>query len=314
MNAPRPLADEHGAAPAGLLDVADDAGAPTSRPHAVYENFRATLVTELDAMARHLLSEGHGIDEFTVSALRRVERGEVPPIEELISAHANLSALVAPATPRAILALQDGQSSQRGSGFLGPIPAVRRIAVANLLFALLFFGLALSPRINDETIALSIYDQDGLNLLLKLLFMMSAAGLGASFGALFEIWQEISERRFDPITESAHWMRIGLGVVAGLVLSEIVQTDPHQGGESAALAAGSSVIAQPLLALIGGFSARLLHLIVGRLVGAVESAFEPPQPARPYVPTAALSAPARERPSRPPPAVGGSRERRDDAE
>lgn len=266
-----------GAAPAanpkaapGATPGAANEGRP-SHSRAIYEGFRTTLLVEIDAMSRHLLSEGRQIDEMTAAILQRLERDEQPTIEELTEAHNNLAGIIAPATPRAICALKEGQGAGGLARLLGPTPAVRRLTGANLLFALLFFGLSVSPTINHETIALSIYDQSGSALVIKLLFIMSAAGLGASFGALFEVWHEISEGRFDPLTESAHWMRIALGLVAGLVLAEIV--GPEQSGATAAT--GSSM-AEPLLALVGGFSARLVHLVVTRIVTAVEHTFEPP--------------------------------------
>lgn len=257
------------AAPAG--DAGDAGPDEEGRALRVYAGFRATLLFEIDAMSRHLLSEGRPIDELTTAILQHLENGERPSIEELMAAHGNLAESVAPATPRAICALREGQRAGGISRLLGPTPAVRRLAAANLMFALLFFGLSITPTINQDTISLSIYDQSGAHLLIKLLFIMSAAGLGASFGALFEVWNEISEGRFDPITESAHWMRIALGLVAGLVLSEIVGTETTRGAEPGS----GTMMTAPLLALAGGFSARLVHLVVTRIVSAIEHTFEP---------------------------------------
>ena len=271
-------------------DTAGDTGGETggesgsqeggSRTRAIYEGFRTTLLVEIDAMSRHLLSEGRQVDAMTAAILQRLESGQRPSIEELTEAHNNLSEIVAPATPRAICALQEGQRAGGISRLLGPTPSVRRLTLANLIFALMFFGLSVSPTINQDTIALSIYDQSGSALMIKLLFIMSAAGLGASFGALFEVWHEISEGRFDPVTESAHWMRIVLGLIAGLLLSEIVRTEPTGVADRTA-----GVLAEPLLALVGGFSARLVHLVVTRIVTAIEHTFEP-SPTRAQAPRA----------------------------
>lgn len=260
-------ADERPTAAAARLS---DAG-PRSAAQAMCDRIRTEMTTDIGAIAHHVLSGGGQIDDQTASVLRRLEAGEILGLDELIAAHDNLSAIIAPATPRAICALQESERSTGLFRFLGPTPAVRRLTMANLFFALLFFGLSVSPRINEQTVSLSIYEQSGLDLVIKLLFLMSAAGLGASFGALFEVWQEIREGRFDPISESTHWMRITLGLVSGLVLSELVRTGPATAADQT-----SSVIAEPLLALVGGFSARLVHLVVTRIVTSIEHTFEPP--------------------------------------
>jgi len=137
-----------------------------------------------------------------------------------------------------------------------------------MFFLLMFFGVSLSPQINETTLGLSIYQQSGFALMIKLMFLVAAAGLGASFGALFDVWGDLRTDRFDPRAESVHWMKVGLGIVAGLALTEIFQTSASSPDGSAASPA--------LLALVGGFSAGLLHIALSRLVNAVKSIFAPP--------------------------------------
>ena len=107
---------------------------------------------------------------------------------------------------------------------LGPHATIRRLSLANLIFMVLFFGTSVSSLINAETIQLSVYEQSGAPLLFKLLFITAVSGIGASFAVLFEAWEDVRRRRFDPVMESSYWLQIGLGVVAGIVLTEIVQT------------------------------------------------------------------------------------------
>ena len=64
-------------------------------------------------------------------------------------------------------------------------------------------------------------------------------------------------------------MKVGLGIVAGLALTEIFQAStstPGQSGDSSGVA---------LLALVGGFSAGLLHIALSATVNAVKSIFAP---------------------------------------
>ncbi len=235
-----------------------------------YEPFREELIAEIFAMARYLLGgdKSESFDAATAGVLGALDRGEHPEMEGLLAAHADLKALIAPATPFALLA-KDDRATARGVKFLGPNPVVRHLALANIFFLLLFFGISLREEINLATLNLSIYEQSGLPLAIKLIFLVAASGLGASFGALFDVWDDLKRDRFDPRGESIHWMKVGLGIVAGLALTEIFQAStstPSQSGDSSSVA---------LLALVGGFSAGLLHVALSATVNAVKSIFAP---------------------------------------
>jgi len=237
---------------------------------ASYEPFREELVAELFAMARYLLGGDmrESFDETTSAVLGALDRGERPELESLLAAHVDLKTQIAPAIPFALLA-KDDRATRRGVKFLGPNPVVRHLALANIFFLLLFFGISLRQEINLETLNLSIYEQSGLPLAIKLIFLVAASGLGASFGALFDVWDDLKRDRFDPRGESIHWMKVGLGIVAGLALTEIFQASASTPGETA----DSSSVA--LLALVGGFSAGLLHIALSSTVNAVKSIFAP---------------------------------------
>lgn len=235
------------------------------------EPFRREVVAELFAMARYLMGGGKAetFGDTVSKVLGALDRGERPEMEQLLAAHADLKAQVAPATPVALLAKNQRAQLRGVSRVLGPNPIVRHLAIANIFFLLLFFGVSLSPEINLTTLNLSIYEQSGEPLFIKLVFLVAAAGLGASFGALFDVWDEIKADRFDPAGESVHWMKVGLGIVAGLALTEIFQA-------SATASGGEKTSANDaLLALVGGFSAGLLHIALSRTVNGVKSIFAP---------------------------------------
>lgn len=73
----------------------------------------------------------------------------------------------------------------------------------------------------------------------------------------------IVEGSFDPRYEPSYWIRFGLGLIAGLILTELVPFVPAADGEPARFA-------KPLLALLGGFSAVLVYRILERLVTTVD--------------------------------------------
>jgi hypothetical protein len=134
---------------------------------------------------------------------------------------------------------------------------------------------SLSDSISHQNLTMDIYSLDGMASLEILVFLMSAAAMGGCFHALFIAHSYIEQGTYDPRFESSYWMRIGLGIIAGLVLSQMIPIGPgpEAGGDAAAPVSSASVFGKPLLALLGGFSATLVYTILQRLVETVESLF-----------------------------------------
>jgi hypothetical protein len=232
------------------------------------EIFRMEMMEEIVAMLQYATSNGlaGSVEPIASETFDRLAAGGEPPaMAELMAAHHVLKLLISPATPAGVRAY--GQARGGRARLLGPNGTVQRLSIANIFFMALFFATSLSSLINTDTIHLSVYEQSGTPLLFKLMFLTAVSGIGASFAVLFEAWEDIRRRRFDPVLESSYWLQIGLGVVAGIVLTEIVQTGaPGQDPTS---------VKAPLVALAGGFSAGLLHVVLSRVVKAIRNIFEP---------------------------------------
>ncbi|WP_187431343.1 hypothetical protein ROLI_026940 [Roseobacter fucihabitans] len=237
------------------------------------EKLRTDTVREIEAMALFLLSDGRAIGQEAAAGLSQLEQQADMPLEGLISLHGLLAEAVAPAKQRSLLSLQQGKASGRMSGFLGPTPGVRRLSIASLFFALTFFAISLSADINIEAMSKSIYELNGTPLAVKLALILSAAGLGASFSALFTVWEDLRKHRYEPLADSAIWMQIGLGVVAGLMLAEIIGSEQVL-VEGSDTGAGFGGMSDTLLALLGGFSASVIHMVLNSIVNALKRAFD----------------------------------------
>jgi len=200
-----------------------------------------------------------------------------PGIQKLAAAHGRLSQIVAPATPRAILLLAEHKTKSGFWRFLGPVPLVRRMMFTALASLALFIAVALHPDVKGN---LPFDEGSGLVLLLNLVFLLAAAALGACFAALFLANRFVVEGNYDPGHEPSYWIRFALGLIAGLILAELV---PFGGAGNAAASAtanetlfsaggqGAGRLAKPLLALLGGFSAAVVYRILNRLVAAVDT-------------------------------------------
>jgi hypothetical protein len=268
------------------------------------DSLRRQLLLESDAMARYAFAAGLPVPAELLHALSHVEEalkgapGAVSLVE-LGSLHNQLAAVVAPALPQTIYLLQTDRARNNWLSVLGPLPTVRRLMLAALFFTLVFVVSSLSPSINVLTMGLDIYRMDGLMLLNVLVFLMSAAGMGATFHALFTAHSYIADGSYDPRYESSYWTRIGLGVIAGMVISQIVPFGPTLPPELSASLGHSlsdheaiqkaiegntqpldahtlkdTIISKPVLALLGGFSATMVYSVMQRLVDTLESLFK----------------------------------------
>lgn len=227
------------------------------------------LADECHAMARFALSTGRSVPVRVVQVMNEYpleasDALDAASIRALSRAHERLTQVVAPATPRTIMLMEAEPSTFLE--FMGPVRLARSLSLLAVGLVVAFIALALSPDVNRT--ARGILDTSGLPLLLNLLFLLSAAGLGATFAALFRISPYIAAGTYDPRYESTYWIRIILGLIAGLLLAELLPE--VMGLEDGANAAGFN-LGRPLLALVGGFSAAVVFRILNRVVEAVES-------------------------------------------
>lgn len=242
-------------------------------------NVTDQLFRETQAMTTYALSSGlrvpgsvletvaYAEDAFKEPSI--VNSGETAPnmgpsskaevIKRLATAHDRMVNIVAPATPRTLLLLSRERQTARFA-FLGPVRLVRQMTLVAALLLAAFILTALSPDVNAGSG--DIFQSSGLTLLVNELFLLSAAGIGAAFTALFRANRYIANGTYDPKYESSYWVRFILGLIAGIVLPTLI---PITGGDS---------LSRPLLALVGGFSASVVYRILSRLVETVESLFQ----------------------------------------
>lgn len=200
----------------------------------------------------------------------------------LCRAHQSLAKLVAPARPATLALLEHYSKTVVFVAFGGPIGVVPRLLLAGMAFLLLFIGISQTTAINPSNLTTDLLSLDGWQLLAVALLYLSAAGLGATFAALFQVNRYITDGTYDPTYEASYWVRIALGLMAGLMLASIINlpigTADLAFGQDPATGDGSlppgDLMSKPLLALVGGFSATLVYRVLNRLVDAVQSVFQ----------------------------------------
>lgn len=219
------------------------------------------VTVELAAMTRHALGAGLPVDAGVVTLLRNDAPPAAGDVAPLLDAHRRMAALVAPATPAGLALLHAERDTAGRWSFLGPVRLVRHLLAAALGFLAVFVATSMSGYVGHDTG--DIFDASGLAVLVPELFLLAAAGMGAAFGALFRAQRYVASGRYDPVYEASYWVHVVLGVMAGILLAELI---PVESGEAN----------RPLLALLGGFSSSVVHRVLVRLVDVLESLFAPP--------------------------------------
>jgi hypothetical protein len=247
---------------------------------------RDHLVEQCEAMVNHALGHGLDVPGTVVQTIEACKAGNGPEggfqsdvgVDVLAQAHQRLAKLVAPATPQAI-AILDKEAAKGGIlRLFGAVPLVRQLMLLATIFLVFFVALAATAYVTEEPgkaapgtaetdskpkslIKWSVYESSGTEMLVRLMFLISAAGLGACFASLFRVNRFMVNRTYDPAHGGSYLIRLLTGVIAGVVLSEMVPIDE----------ASLENFHAPILALLGGFSGNTVYRILERLVQSVES-------------------------------------------
>ena len=219
--------------------------------------------------------------------------------EALVRAHRDLSRVVAPARPATLELLHSyrqgrkparppriprqktGQGPPSGTR-PGPkpggrraltgstVPLVRWLVIGTLFFLIGFVLLAATPQARAASAGLGLGEgvssSDFGALLLRELFLLCAAALGACLTALYRAGKEVARGSYDPEFDHTFLQRILLGMAAGLVVAELLPFGAD--GDT-----GLSTLGRPAVALVGGFGADVAHSVLSRLVAALETLF-----------------------------------------
>ena len=281
----------------------DAMGEATSIGVRVRQRLWEQMAHECEAMAQHALSTGRTVPVEVVERLdqalstpgapaaaatpgrrssddaSREEAGdgnapaaEMSPLASLSMAHAALAQIISPATPEAVLLTANQRATHPLWYALGSLPIVRQMLGLAIfsLFALL--GIVLSAEVNTVNMGKTMLELTGYPLFVKEVWLVSAASLGSCFQNLHRLNVVISDGTYDPRFQSTYWTRWVMGVISGIILSQLVYVFLLKAPTTDASAV-SATIGQPLLALLGGYSGDLVHGILSHTLDTVASFF-----------------------------------------
>jgi hypothetical protein len=242
------------------------------------------LEKECQAMALHAFAKGLSVPGSVMKALAQetqVDKTE-QKVVRLAAIHNRLSELVSPAKPETIVLMADEKAKASPFLFLGSVPLIRRMMLMAITSLLLLITLSLSTYINNENMVASMFDMEGTELLFVQSILMASAAIGASFAALFKANGYVTDGSYDPKYESSYWVRFVVGLIAGIILTQLIPINLNAVADAAAASTGtgaggvSHAALRITMALVGGFSANLVYKVLDRIVETVQSFISPP--------------------------------------
>jgi len=189
-------------------------------------------------------------------------------VDDLINAHNLLCKNIAPATPKSIEYIKELHKKGKDKALFSKLPLVRNLILLALFFLISFIATGLSPEVNNDSLDKGIMNNDGLSLLLNIVFLSSVSGLGVLFYLLKNVSTSVKNGTLVPEDSIYYIALILLGVIAGLISSEIVSFYKTE-------LDGINLFNKSILALIGGFSSDAIFSILQGIIIRVKSIFIP---------------------------------------
>jgi hypothetical protein len=202
--------------------------------------------------------------------------------EVLATIHNALVEIVKPAKPQTILLIADETERKSLFFFIGKVPLIRQMMFVAIISLASLIAISLSSDISGEQVVKSMFELNGMKLLMVQAILLASAALGASFVILYKANSYITAGTFDPKYESSYWVRLIVGLISGIILTQLIPLDLDKLEEGMALttalpgpAVASKAMLRVTLALLGGFSANLVYNILNRLVETVQALIIP---------------------------------------
>lgn len=224
-------------------------------PHKTPSDLRPTLVDECRAMISYASARGIPLPAAAVTVVGDATDGTTPvPLANLSDAHQLLARAVAPAAPDTIRTVNE----EHKDGFLRYLGATNYARVLSVLAIIAFFTFVTLQVVNTKNWQ-------------EVLLTALASIIGGIFYVMFELSRRLADGTFNRGLEGQYTILIILGGLAGTALAFlIVRPTPAPAGDTTG-ATIEVLLTRPLLALLGGFSARVVYRVLERLVETVEA-------------------------------------------
>ena len=190
-------------------------------------------------------------------------------IDDLINAHNLLCKNIAPATPKSIEYTKQLNQAGKNKSFFKKLPLLRNLILLSLFFLGTFILTAQSPYVSNDSLDKGIMDNQGISLLFNLGYLSSIAGLGVLFYLLKNVSHDIKVGTLVPEDTVYYISMIVLGIIAGIIASEIISFGKNQPEDI-------NLFNKGVLALIGGFSSDAIFSVLQGIIDRIKNIFTIP--------------------------------------
>lgn len=218
------------------------------------------LSTEINNMLSYAVFNGITINTQVNDLI------ENSSVDNLINAHNLLCENVAPATPKSIQFTKKMNKESDGKSIFYKLPLLRNLVLLAVLFLAAYIATGMTTEVNNDSLDKGMMNNSGFPLLLNIMYLGSVAGLGVLFYLLKEVSEGLKKGALIPENAIAYISQIILGIIAGLIMSEIIAfytTNPEK----------INLFNKSLLALIGGFSSDAIFSILQGIINRIKSIF-----------------------------------------
>jgi len=264
-------------------------------------------------MVAFLNAQGKSSDLASIKAvLYNLDPDHLSPeqLEILLKSHAKLAEAIKPATPGSLYYIQSMTEAlhkkrkwnidEHAEGkkwpykvfktlgkwkaryfVVSPLPIINNTIGIALLALTCIISIVASGCLNENLLTRnSIINTEvaGLTLIYHWLLLLGFAALGVCFYNLYTAQHFISKRTYDEVYISTYWIRLVVGIISGIILSEfffdvlgVVESTATDG--NAKKLTLIQKISKPLLALLGGFAADLVYAIIQRIKRSLQTLF-----------------------------------------
>ena len=229
----------------------------------ISEEIIAELSKEINNMLSFAIFNGITVNTEVNSLIQNSN------VDDLINAHNLLCKNIAPATPKSIQFTKKLNQESDGKSIFGKLPLLRNLILLAVFFLIAYVVTGMSKEVNNDSLDKGMMDNNGISLLLNIAYLSSVAGLGVLFFLLKEVSISLKKGSLIPENSIGYLSQIILGVIAGLIMSEIISfyaKDPTQ----------INLFNKSILALIGGFSSDAIFSILQGIIDKIKAIFISP--------------------------------------
>ena len=187
-------------------------------------------------------------------------------VDDLINAHNLLCKNIAPASPKSISFIKAIIKNGSRKSFINKFPGIRNLLVLALIFLVLFIGSGMSEQVNNDSLDQGVLVNNGFPLLINFIYLASISGMGVLFFLLKNISISVKNGTLIPEDSIEYSTQIILGIISGIIVSEIISTGTIEAESATLLNKGG-------LALLGGFSSDAIFSILKGLIDRLKNIF-----------------------------------------